>query len=102
MIIAGYILRIRLDINQIAPLFFAIYMNTSYMKSVLKKIAIGSVHQANINPKELQKIIIMLPPIALQNEFADYVKSIDKLKFISLYLDIEVSEENNGLYYREE
>ena len=44
-------------------------------------MAKGAVNQANINAQELKSIKIAIPPIELQNEFADFVKQTDKLKF---------------------
>lgn len=58
----------------------------------------GASGHRRVPEKFMKNYKVFLPPIECQNEFADYVKSIDKLKFIPIYLDIEVSEENNGLY----
>lgn len=77
MVIAGYIIRIRLK-ETIVPKFFSMYMNTDEMKLHLRTIAKGAVNQANINAQELQEIPIYLPPIELQNQFADFVRQVDK------------------------
>ena len=37
--------------------------------------------QPNISTKDIENYQIPLPPIELQNQFADFVKHIDKLKF---------------------
>jgi type I restriction enzyme S subunit len=39
------------------------------------------IGQANINAQELQDISILIPPLPLQNRFADFVRAIDKSKF---------------------
>ncbi|MDY4575667.1 MAG: restriction endonuclease subunit S [Intestinibacter sp.] len=39
------------------------------------------VRQANIANKDIQNLELPLPPIELQNQFADFVKQVDKLKF---------------------
>ena len=57
-------------------------MNTVVIKQYLRKIAKGAVNQANINAKELQAIQIYLPPLDLQNQFADFVAQVDKSKFM--------------------
>ena len=80
MVIAGYIIRIRLK-ETIVPKFFSMYMNTDEMKLHLRTIAKGAVNQANINAQELQEIPIYLPPIELQNQFADFVRHVDKSRF---------------------
>ena len=77
MVIAGYIIRIRLK-ETIVPKFFSMYMNTDEVKLHLRTIAKGAVNQANINAQELQGIPIYIPPIELQKQFADFVKQVDK------------------------
>lgn len=77
MVIAGYIIRIRLK-ETIVPKFFSMFMNTDEMKLHLRTIAKGAVNQANINAQELQEIPIYLPPIELQNQFVNFVRQVDK------------------------
>ena len=88
MIIAGYLIRIRLS-DKVNPVYFVAYMNMPYMKEKLRNIAKGAVNQANINSKELKSIQILIPPLSLQNEYCNFVLSIDKSKYreaIFLYL----------------
>ena len=59
--------------------FLAQYMQTNDFKVKIDKYKTGSSAQG-IRSKELQKILIPIPPIELQNEFADFVKQVDKLK----------------------
>lgn len=80
VVIAGYIIRIRLK-ETIVPKFFSMYMNTDEMKLHLRTIAKGAVNQANINAQELQEIPIYLPPIELQNQFVNFVRQVDKSRF---------------------
>ena len=79
MIIAGYLIRIRLS-DKVNPVYFAAYMNMPYMKEKLRNMAKGAVNQANINSKELKSIQILIPPLSLQNEYCNFVLSIDKSK----------------------
>ena len=79
MIIAGYIIRIRL-INEVLPIYLSMFLNSDYGKILLRGMAKGAVNQANINAQELKSIKIAKPPIELQNQFADFVKQVDKLK----------------------
>ncbi|BDR82072.1 hypothetical protein K234311028_23180 [Clostridium tetani] len=39
------------------------------------------VRQANIANKDILNLEVPLPPIELQNQFADFVNEVDKLKF---------------------
>ena len=57
------------------------FLNSDYGKKLLKGMAKGAVNQANINAQELKGIKIQVPPIELQNQFSDFVKQVDKLKF---------------------
>ncbi|RYU97857.1 restriction endonuclease subunit S, partial [Clostridium tetani] len=41
------------------------------------------VRQANIANKDILNLEVPLPPIELQNQFADFVNEVDKLKFIT-------------------
>ncbi|ELC8432769.1 restriction endonuclease subunit S [Clostridium perfringens] len=62
--------------------FISAYMNTKYVKDKLLNMAKNIVGMANINAEEFKKIDVYIPPIELQNQFADFVKQVDKLKFI--------------------
>ena len=92
MVIAGYIIRIRLK-ETIVPKFFSMYMNTDEVKLHLRTIAKGAVNQANINAQELQGIPIYIPPIELQQKFADFVKQVDKSRFDIKKSIIEIERE---------
>lgn len=39
----------------------------------------------NIETKQLRKYMIPLPPLALQEEFADFVAAVDKSRFVAEY-----------------
>ena len=78
MVIAGYIIRIRTNNNILNPRYLSEFLNFPSTKKFLRNIAKGAVNQANINAKELQDISIPLPPLDLQNEFADFVAQVDK------------------------
>ena len=81
MIIAGYIIRVRLN-EAVSPVFFTRFMNLEHMKTQLQVMAKGAVNQANINAQEMKEIEIYLPPIALQNQFAAFVQQVDKSKSV--------------------
>lgn len=79
MIIAGYIIRVRLS-NKLEPRFISRMFNLPSMKKLLREMAKGAVNQANINSKELASIEIPLPPLSLQQSFAAKIESIEKQK----------------------
>ena len=80
MIIAGYIIRLRMN-GLVLPEYLSLFMNTRYAKKLLLSMAKGAVGQANINAKELQNISIIIPPIDEQREFLTLVRQSDKSKF---------------------
>ena len=79
MIIAGYIIRVRLN-NQMLPEVLSQYMNLEVIKSKLRDMAKGAVNQANINAQELQSIRVYLPDIDIQKKFVKTKCKLDKSK----------------------
>lgn len=79
MIIAGYIIRVRL-VDEVLPIYLSMFLNSDYGKKLLKSMAKGAVNQANINAQELKSIKLPIPPIEIQNQFEDFVNQVDKLK----------------------
>ena len=65
-------------------------INKYYLAQLLKYEAIKQkltgisrgVRQANISNADILNLIIPIPPLAKQNQFADFVKQIDKSKFV--------------------
>ncbi|MEE1400397.1 MAG: restriction endonuclease subunit S [Bulleidia sp.] len=84
MIIAGYIIRVRLN-SQILPEILAQYMNSSALKKLLRKMAKGAVNQANIKAQELQSIKVYVPDLDLQNRFSNFIQQVDKSKFLCFH-----------------
>lgn len=80
MVIAGYIIRVRLG-SKIDSEFLSQFMNLPTTKAMLRSIAKGAVHQANINSKELAGIKVPVPPISSQQEFLSFAHQVDKSKF---------------------
>jgi type I restriction enzyme, S subunit len=79
MIIAGYLIRVRT--NELAnPWYIWGYLNSIYGKKVLFNICKSIIGMANINAQELQNIKILLPPVSLQNQFAEIVSQVIKTK----------------------
>lgn len=59
---------------------FQIEALKDYLNSKATEVA-----QKNLNIDKLTKVLFMVPPIELQNEFAAFVELIDKLKFNFFY-----------------
>ena len=87
MVIAGYIIRVRVN-EKLNPQYVSTFFNTKSIKKMLKEMAKGAVNQANINAQEMQSIQIPVPPISLQNEYESFVQQIDKSKFEYAYAGV--------------
>jgi type I restriction enzyme S subunit len=71
---------LRFDENKVNHVFIYNLLLTPYMKVKIKEKVRGAVTKT-ITKDAIREIKIMVPPIQLQNQFADFVKQVDKLKF---------------------
>ena len=67
--------------DKINPVFFITYTLTDQYKSQIIEFEAGSTRK-RISRKNLGKILVPVPPIELQNQFADFVKQVDKSKLL--------------------
>ena len=83
-IIHSDVLRIRVDRKRINPLFMMCQLHFS--GSVTRQIELVSsgAIMAGVNVTKLKQIYVHVPPIELQNQFADFVHQVDKSKVIKL------------------
>ena len=79
MVIAGYIIRVRLN-ERLLPEVLSQYMNLEAIKDILRSMAKGAVNQANINAQELQSIKVYIPDMELQKQFIEMKEQVDKSK----------------------
>ena len=82
MVIAGYIIRVRLN-GRILPEVFSQYMNLEALKDILRSMAKGAVNQANINAQELKSIKVYVPDMKLQKQFVEIKEQVNKSKVVS-------------------
>ena len=82
MVVAGYIIRVRLD-DRVDSTYLAAYMNLSSTKALLRGMAKGAVRQANINAKQLASIEFPLADIEAQKEFVAFAQQVDKSRFVA-------------------
>lgn len=80
MIIAGYIIRLKVIDSIALPIFLSSYLNTSCIKEYFRSIAKGAVNQSNINSKQLLSTSVFIPPLPLQQQFASKIEAIEKQK----------------------
>ena len=80
LMLPDLIFRINLK-NTINPIYFVNLINHPQFRKRITSLAHGAAaSMPNISKKELLNLRIPLPPIELQNQFADFVKQVDKSK----------------------
>jgi type I restriction enzyme, S subunit len=79
MAFAGYLVKLIVE-SPATSEFIAGHLNSAYGKSVLFNMAKSIVGMANINAKEVQKVPILLPPLEIQEEYAEIVKKVEQIK----------------------
>ena len=81
MVIAGYIIRLRMN-GRILPEYLSAFLNLDSSKKMLFEMAKGAVGQANINAQEVQSIQLIVPPMEAQLPFQRLVEQSDKSKYL--------------------
>ena len=76
---ASYFIRIRLDESRVRPAFTWAFLNSASSKQRLLSMSRGAIGQANINAQEIQSIDLPLPPIEIQERFAQIVEQAHQL-----------------------
>lgn len=79
MVIAGYIIRLRMN-GCVIPEYLSTFLNLDSSKKMLYSMAKGAVGQANINAQEVQAIELVIPPREAQLPFKSIVEQSDKSK----------------------
>lgn len=77
MAYAGYLVKLITNTKGNTE-YISAYLNSQHGKATLLNMAKSIVGMANINAEELKNIRINLPPIDVQNDFADIVSRIEK------------------------
>ncbi|HEC67205.1 MAG TPA: hypothetical protein ENI35_00045 [Candidatus Desulfofervidus auxilii] len=90
VVFASYLIRFRLDTNQIIPKFFFYYgLSPLYKKYIEDTLRI--VAQPNINAKEYSNLQIPLPPLEEQKRIIAYLDQISEKQktLLKIYADID-------------
>jgi len=81
MVLAGFVIRVRLKSELMLPEFLSTFLNTDFSKQMLLNLCKAAIGQANINAQELQNIELYLPPVDQQQAFVAFIEQLDKSKF---------------------
>jgi type I restriction enzyme S subunit len=76
----NHIFRVRLTSNQLDPLFLNWLVGSSRGKRYFLRSAKQTTGIASINMTQLKGFPLLLPPLALQQDFARRIAAVDKLK----------------------
>ncbi len=78
-IYAGYLIKMRPNTLKVLPKYVFYYTKTDYYKAFVMN-AQNSVAQPNINAKQYGALMITVPPLPLQQAFAEKVEAIERQK----------------------
>lgn len=90
-------MRLRIDTKKVNPIFLVNLLCMDYLKSQILSKAKKAVNQASINQEDVQDLVIILPPISLQNQYAKLVKGVDYLKEQQNYSENNIGNLFNSL-----
>ena len=79
-IIHSDVLRIRVDCKRVNSLFMMCQLHFSGMVTRQIELVSSGAIMAGVNVTKLKQIYIYVPPMELQNQFADFVRVVDKSK----------------------
>lgn len=77
----NHIFRVRLN-EKVNPTYFEAYLQQPFTKRYFLKSAKQTTGIASINMTQLRNTPVIVPPIELQNQFADFVVLTDKSKLV--------------------
>lgn len=83
-IIHSDVLRIRLNSQVVNPMFMMCQLHFSGAVTRQIELVSSGAIMAGVNVTKLKQIYVHIPPIELQNQFADFVRVVDKSKFIDI------------------
>ncbi|HAT4311814.1 TPA: restriction endonuclease subunit S [Clostridium perfringens] len=91
----GYDIIVKLN-EKINYIFLNALLNSIYRETIIQPLT-RRAGQPHLNSEQIQSLVIYNPPIELQNQFADFVKQVDKLKFEMEHSLKELEDNFNSL-----
>ena len=88
----NHIFRVRLNREEVNPVFFAEYLQHQKAKYYFLGCAKQTTGIASINMTQLKALPVLIPPLDLQNQFAIFVQQVDKSRFVQMFRDISTGE----------
>ena len=97
-IIHSDVLRIRVDRERLNPAFMVCQLHFSgFVTRQVELVSSGAI-MAGVNVTKLKQIYVHVPPMDLQNQFADFVRQVDKSKlmFQKLHQKLNILRQKAG------
>jgi type I restriction enzyme, S subunit len=73
-------IRIRVDTSKADPEYIVWYLSTPAGREEISKRAKAAVNQSTVNNTDLREFRILLPPLALQQQFAQIVQDVERVR----------------------
>lgn len=75
-------MRLHVDEHKLNPVYITKLLCSQFIYQQILKRAKKAVNQASINQKDVQSLVVYMPPIEQQEQFATFVAQIDKSKLV--------------------
>ena len=76
-------MRFHLDDSKVNSTYITTVLCSQYIYRQILTRAKKAVNQASINQGDVQSLNVVVPPLSLQNQFADFVAEVDKSKLLA-------------------
>lgn len=93
-------IRIRVDTSKADPEYIVWYLSTPAGREEISKRAKAAVNQSTVNNTDLREFRILLPPLALQQQFARIVKDVERIREQQVASGRQIEELCEGLVQR--
>src|SRR5690606_18938388 len=97
---ASYLVRMNLKVDILLPDFFSHWMSQDSSQIALRRYATPAVQQVNINPTNVQKVLIACPKeIAEQQIIFEKIDAIDLKIFAEEDMLLKLEKQKQGLMH---
>ncbi|EGQ8188739.1 restriction endonuclease subunit S [Vibrio cholerae] len=95
---ASYLVRINVDERELLPEYFSFWMSQESSQNALRAFATPAVQQVNINPTNLQRVLMSCPVSLLeQQEIVDRIDAVDAVILREREALLKLNAQKSGL-----
>lgn len=88
-------MRLALDKRRVLPSYVISFLQTDYIKSQIRAASKDAINQSSINQQDVKGFLVNLPPLSLQQSFAERLAELARLR-----MSFErAAEETNALFH---